>query len=164
MKVNRVRATAYAHRSFDGLVEIQTDEGISGIAIGTGDAGAAARKLGSDLLIGEDPRAVIALWQKMQSTGSGRAAIALLDLALWDLKAKIRGEPLWKTLGAARPRANAHISLDTSSPDFEFPISNRRNDTAFARENCASVRMLRPIRNSWQSFGVRFRKTRHTRC
>jgi L-alanine-DL-glutamate epimerase-like enolase superfamily enzyme len=38
------------------------------------------------------------------------AAMALLDVALWDLKAKANREPLWKTLGGARPRPIAFAS------------------------------------------------------
>jgi L-alanine-DL-glutamate epimerase-like enolase superfamily enzyme len=60
------------------------------------------------LLIGEDPREVRRLWQKLYHEPSirwvGRAgitqmALAALDVALWDLKAKDAGLPLWKLLG-----------------------------------------------------------------
>ena len=40
--------------------------------------------------------------------GLPETTIAALDVALWDLKAKANDEPLWKTLGGARPRANSH--------------------------------------------------------
>jgi L-alanine-DL-glutamate epimerase-like enolase superfamily enzyme len=62
------------------------------------------------LLIGEDPREVIALWQKLHGQAEiywvGRAgithlALGAVDLALWDLKAKDAGLPLWKLLGGS---------------------------------------------------------------
>ena len=39
--------------------------------------------------------------------GQATAAIAALDVALWDLKARINDEPLWKTLGASSNRVRA---------------------------------------------------------
>jgi L-alanine-DL-glutamate epimerase-like enolase superfamily enzyme len=119
MKITRVGTTAFADRSPDCLVEIQVDDGFTGVAVGPGVAGAEAQELGTQALVGEDPRAVTALWQKIQSGKSESHSTALLDLALWDLKAKLNGEPLWKTLGGARPRANAYVRFDGSSLDDE---------------------------------------------
>ena len=66
----------------------------------------------------------MSLWQKMFDwfAGSGRPRldyelIALLDIALWDLKAKSNNEPLWKSLGGSRPRANSYASLNCLSLD-----------------------------------------------
>ena len=60
------------------------------------------------LLLGEDPREVQALWQKLfrhpplqwvGRAGVSQLALAAIDVALWDVKAKEAGEPLWKLLG-----------------------------------------------------------------
>jgi L-alanine-DL-glutamate epimerase-like enolase superfamily enzyme len=71
-----------------------------------------------DLLVGEDPRGVTGLWQRMNDAaaaspyaGAADAAIAALDLALWDLKARSGGDPLWRALGACPPRVNVHARL-----------------------------------------------------
>ena len=62
------------------------------------------------LLIGEDPREVLALWEKLHKQSEiywvGRAgithlALGAIDIALWDLKAKDAGQPLWKLLGGS---------------------------------------------------------------
>ena len=62
------------------------------------------------LLIGEDPREVRALWEKLYNQSEiywvGRAgithlALGAIDIALWDLKAKEAGLPLWKLLGGS---------------------------------------------------------------
>jgi len=46
---------------------------------------------------------------------------AILDVALWDLKAKANDEPLWKTLGASRPRVNVHLaSCSPTSNDADL--------------------------------------------
>jgi len=99
-------------------VELETDRGLMGIGIGSQIVGEKALYIAEDLLIGEDPRAVTAHWQRMcqQISAKGQHerhwhALAMLDMALWDLKAKNNHEPLWKTLGGARPRAFACASL-----------------------------------------------------
>ena len=62
------------------------------------------------LLLGEDPREVRALWEKLYRQAQiywvGRAgithlALGAIDIALWDLKAKAAGLPLWKLLGGS---------------------------------------------------------------
>ena len=57
-------------------------------------------------LLGQDADLIEALWQKMwwRSHYGGRGgaatmAISAIDIALWDLKAKRLGTPLWKLLG-----------------------------------------------------------------
>jgi L-alanine-DL-glutamate epimerase-like enolase superfamily enzyme len=60
------------------------------------------------LLVGEDPRQVQHLWRKLachppiQWVGRGgitHLALGAIDIALWDLKAKAAGAPLWELLG-----------------------------------------------------------------
>lgn len=98
------------------VVALSTGDGLTGTGIGDAGAGVAAQRLAKSLLLGEDPRGVAGLWERMaRAVGrrGGRAhrrAAALLDHALWDLKARAGGEPLWKALGGARPRAYAHAS------------------------------------------------------
>ena len=108
------------------FVELLTDAGLTGIAIADARAGGEVRRLVNDLLIGADPRNASGLWEQMTAANSAarrqapvRKAIAVLDLALWDLKAKANDEPLWRTLGGARPRANAYASFDHPDADDE---------------------------------------------
>ena len=62
------------------------------------------------LLLGADPSEVRALWEKLHKRSEiywvGRAgithlALGAIDIALWDLKAKAAGLPLWKLLGGS---------------------------------------------------------------
>ena len=91
------------------FAHIQTDEGLEGL--GVGDGGRAAQVLINDslkpILIGQDPLNIEKLWDDMfwRLRGVGRkglafAAISALDTALWDLKAKYFGVPLYRLLGA----------------------------------------------------------------
>lgn len=95
------------------ILYIDTDEGVTGIApMGNDRVGGLFHTIE-----GKDPRGVVGLWKEMQdfvhkggNEGEAKAAIASIDVALWDLKAKIAGEPLWQTLGAREGRAKAYAS------------------------------------------------------
>ena len=96
------------------FAEIRTEGGFEGVGFSYSKrAGgpaqfAHAREVAPDL-IGEDPNDIARLWTKLVWAGAsvGRSgastqAIAALDVALWDLKAKRAGLPLAKLLGAHR--------------------------------------------------------------
>jgi L-alanine-DL-glutamate epimerase-like enolase superfamily enzyme len=89
------------------VVLVETDSDLTGVAIGDGSL--------IDRVFpaveGEDPRSVSALYDRMLAwtfkaghAGSVHGAIGAIDLALWDIKAKAAGEPLWRLLGG-RDRA-----------------------------------------------------------
>jgi L-alanine-DL-glutamate epimerase-like enolase superfamily enzyme len=109
------------------LLFIDSDEGVSGVAVGGGSP-SQIQGLVNDLLLGEDPRGVKGLWQKMNDAafkGGNRgeigSAISTIDVALWDLKARLNNEPLWKTLGASTNRVRAYASgIDLSLRDDEI--------------------------------------------
>ena len=70
------------------------------------------------LLLGEDPADVTRLWRNLSTfpavqwvgrAGITQMALAAVDIALWDLRAKAAGVPLWKLLGGATsPRLEAY--------------------------------------------------------
>jgi L-alanine-DL-glutamate epimerase-like enolase superfamily enzyme len=85
-----------------GVLLLHTDGGLTGVGLGAHPD--IARIFPA--VEGEDPRAVTALYDRMLAHvfKSGHAGtfgtIGAVDMALWDLKAKMAGEPLWRTLGA----------------------------------------------------------------
>jgi galactonate dehydratase len=96
------------------LVQVLTSEGKSGvgeaaIAYGTGATAAAGmvKDLAQDFLLGKDPFAIEALWSEMYdhtfwSKGGGPivfAGISALEQALWDIKGKCLGVPVYEMLG-----------------------------------------------------------------
>jgi L-alanine-DL-glutamate epimerase-like enolase superfamily enzyme len=111
-------------RGSGSFLYIDTDQGVTGIGFG---GGAAVRRF-EHLLIGQDPRGVVGLWKTMCDAafkggveGEAKAAIGALDIALWDLKARLNNEPLWKTLGASNPRVKAYASgIDLCLSDEEI--------------------------------------------
>jgi len=93
-------------------LRIETDEGV----VGLGDATLNGRELAVvaylrehvvPLLIGRDPARIEDTWQFLYRSAYWRrgpvtmAAIAAVDVALWDVKAKVAGMPLYQLLGGA---------------------------------------------------------------
>ena len=117
-----------SRRSTNMAVYIDTDEGQTGVTIGSPSSRAFVHSFVDNLLLGEDPRGVRGLWQKMvdrvfkgNNRGQVTDALSTVDVALWDLKAKAAGEPLWKTLGASTDRVRAYASgLDMPLSDEEL--------------------------------------------
>jgi L-talarate/galactarate dehydratase len=113
------------------FAEIGTEAGLSGVGFSYSKrAGgpaqfAHAREVAPDL-VGEDPSDIGRLWTKLVWAGasvgrSGAAtqALAAIDVALWDLKAKRAGLPLAKLLGAHRDSVRCY---NTSGGFLHEPI------------------------------------------
>lgn len=91
------------------FVKVYTDAGIVGIGECSGwprVIETAVQDLKA-LLIGEDPTHIERLWQKMQVATMGHGmlgtvgagAMTGIDVALWDIKGKALGVPVWNLLG-----------------------------------------------------------------
>jgi L-rhamnonate dehydratase len=90
------------------LVEIETDEGYAGVGLGGGGWPGAfvVEHYLSPLLVGENPLDVERLWERLYratyrhgQAGIVLMAISAVDLALWDLKGRVLGQPAWQLLG-----------------------------------------------------------------
>lgn len=104
------------------VVEIDTDEGYTGTGwLGSTRAGDVFKRLIDsqfvDLLPGRDPFATEAIWQDLRDhtvyygeTGLSMYPRAAIDVALWDIKAKAAGQPLYKLLGGEDDRIRAYAS------------------------------------------------------
>jgi L-alanine-DL-glutamate epimerase-like enolase superfamily enzyme len=96
------------HRNFLFVI-VDTDEGIYGV----GESGITGRELAimgaidhfKELLIGEDPFRIEHIWQMLFRGGFFPAqriltsAISAIDIALWDIKGKALGVPIYELLG-----------------------------------------------------------------
>jgi len=100
-------------------VEIQTDEGVSGL-FGPIEEWQIfpIRKPLRSLLIGRDPLAIELLHDQMVRldrhgrSGLYMTAISALDIALWDLKGKAWQQPIYRLLGGpTRPAVPAYASM-----------------------------------------------------
>ncbi|HVO55070.1 MAG TPA: mandelate racemase/muconate lactonizing enzyme family protein [Solirubrobacterales bacterium] len=129
--------TAASSSQDDIVVEIHTDEGVSGIgetdvnpwvaaacieAPGTHNMGLGLR----EMLIGTDPMEVESLWERLYvgSAMNGRRgavinAIGALDLALHDLRGKALGKPAYEQMGGAvRDSVTPYASLQPETDSF----------------------------------------------
>ena len=106
------------------FLEIFTDENITGYAL----IGNSYVEKIFPLLEGKDPRSVLGIWKEMNdlvfkggNEGERCDAISAVDLALWDLKAKIADQPLWKLLGSSNNKVKAYASgIDLNLTDEEI--------------------------------------------
>ena len=111
MKVTEIKSFSVADS--DGrpyfIVKVETDEGVYGLGeVGIRWWGVAIEKAVehlSEIVVGQDPFATERLWQRMYRGSFFPAervytcAISAIDIALWDIKGKALGLPVYKLLG-----------------------------------------------------------------
>jgi L-alanine-DL-glutamate epimerase-like enolase superfamily enzyme len=103
-------------------LRVGTDEGIEGLGVTyfggrlTATLRHAVDELGA-LAIGEDPLRVEAVAAKLTAAAGGAGpggvltmALSAIDVALWDIKGKALGLPLWKLLGGGRDHIATYAS------------------------------------------------------
>ncbi len=136
MRIERIEATHYqvplptvltdsTHgemRHFELVtVRLYDSDGAEGVGYtySVNHGGAAIRTLiAEDLvpqLLGEETDRIARLWQRMWWAvhycgrgGLAAFAISAVDIALWDLAARRRGQPLWRLLGGHDPQVRAY--------------------------------------------------------
>jgi D-arabinonate dehydratase len=93
------------------VVRVRTSEGAEGVGWGLGRGAPIAEAVQAlaPLVIGADPWCSQQIWQRMYESsipygqrGISMRALSLLDIALWDLKGRAAGVPVWQLLGGAR--------------------------------------------------------------
>lgn len=132
-------------------VRIRDESGEEGLGYTytTGMGGAAIRAhLERDLapvLLQADPRRIEHLWEKLwwrlHFVGRGGAAVFALsavDIALWDLKGRSLGEPLWRMLGGHKSRVKAYAG----GVDLHLPLEALCEQTkAFLERGFRAIKM-----------------------
>lgn len=113
------------------FVRIDTDEGISGWGEGSlqyRDADLEAEILDfAKFLEGKDPRRIDWIWTSLyrRVTWAGgpvsMSAIAAIETALWDLKAKSLGIPVWELAGG-RHRDNVRVYANGWFEELTEPV------------------------------------------
>jgi L-alanine-DL-glutamate epimerase-like enolase superfamily enzyme len=114
-----VKETQYALANF---VEVETDDGLKGHALSTYPLKYGIREYinreaapaieGMDPLRPEEVRTKL-FWATARKhfMGAWNCAVSLIDIALWDLKGKALGQPIWKLLGGAHSQLPAYITF-----------------------------------------------------
>lgn len=110
MKITDVRVIVTCPGRNYVLVKVMTDQdGLYGVGDGTVNGNeltvAQAIEHASQLIIGRDPMAIEDTWQLLHNWSYWRggpifkSAIGAIDLALWDIKGKVAGLPVYQLLG-----------------------------------------------------------------
>ncbi|MCB0095971.1 MAG: mandelate racemase/muconate lactonizing enzyme family protein [Caldilineaceae bacterium] len=95
------------------FVQVETDAGLTGWGEVTTYPGPVANRAVAayidhigDWLRGEDPQNIEAIWHKIfrsftyvGTRGATTAAISAIDIALWDIRGKVLGQPIYQLLG-----------------------------------------------------------------
>ena len=138
------RSSPGAHHVSGIYVEIQTDEDVSGLfgPIDETQAFVIAKHLRSHL-IGRDPLATETLSDQMlRLNRHGRSGLFMtgvspVDCALWDLKGKAWGQPIYRLLGGpTRPAVPAYASMlgYSTEPAAAAQVAREYVDMGFAAQ------------------------------
>jgi L-alanine-DL-glutamate epimerase-like enolase superfamily enzyme len=160
------------------LIRIETDDG----AVGWGEAVSQFREATlatvvlvrdgfAPLIAGEDPRDVERLWERMCThaywygvEGIAAFAISAIDMALWDLKGKLLGQPVAKLLGGQlRDEIPAMASIIFDMEDLDWTLAEFKGfrdegyrvvkggwgmhpDAVFGQDRKRDLKLIREIR------------------
>lgn len=114
------------------IVEIDTDEGVTGFGAGQGNPEVVKAIVETQLrpqLLGQDPTLIEGHWERMYSGSRGQPSLdrgysqpgpsrrgdtlcgmAGVDIALWDILGKSLGQPVYRLLGASRTSVRGYAS------------------------------------------------------
>ncbi|MBG0563976.1 D-mannonate dehydratase ManD [Actinoplanes aureus] len=142
-------------------LKIVTDEGVTGV----GDATLNGRELAVaayltehvvPALIGRDPARIEDTWQYLYKGAYWRrgpvtmSAIAAVDTALWDIKGKVAGLPVYQLLGG-RSREGVTVYGHANAPDTESVLSEI---SAYVDRGYRAVRVQTGIPGLESTYGV----------
>ena len=140
MKITYVNT--YFVRPRWGFVEIGTDEGYTGWgeAVLEGHAAAVLASVQEmkDYLIGHDPSRIEDLWETMYRAGFYRgggvlmSAISGIDQALWDIKGKVFGAPVYELIGGrCRDRVKVYSWIGGDRPSDVGAAAKEKQNEGF---------------------------------
>ncbi|MDP2949371.1 MAG: mandelate racemase/muconate lactonizing enzyme family protein [Chloroflexota bacterium] len=112
------------------VVEVETDSGIVGYSVLGGGGGSPwpmtvefINCYASQFLAGQDALLVERIWNQMvrqagrHPAGMWASVAGAIDLALWDIRGKALGHPVWQLIGGARDRVPAYVSFGLAGPN-----------------------------------------------
>jgi D-galactarolactone cycloisomerase len=132
------------------LVQVETDDGISGIGSCSGNGElieVIVAKVLKPLLIGMDPTAIDEIWDKAYvrgghkefgTRGIGVVALSGIDIALWDIFGKVRGVPVYELLGG---KCRDKVSVYATALYPEEPAKVAARARAFADQGFHGVKI-----------------------
>jgi len=154
MKITQIRLYSVAPRWL--FLAIDTDEGITGwgepVIEGRADSVEAAVKELSSYIIGRDPSRINDIWQTLYRGGFYRggpilmSAIAGIDQALWDIKGKVMGQPVYELLGGlVRDKMKTYSWVGGDDPSEEVEQMQRLMESGwdtFKLNGCGRLKIV----------------------
>ncbi len=142
MKITRMEILAAQQGRIIVFVKLHTDEGIVGFGepscVGKEQAVMGALRDLEGYLIGADPFQIERLWGYMYRTVIWRggpvlmAALSGVEHALWEIKAKALGVPVWELLGGrVRDRVEVYAWIHGDTPESYAQDAQRRLEEGF---------------------------------
>ncbi len=112
------------------FVEVETDLGIIGHGLAAITRETVIAEIVNGVIApaikGDDPLANERIWDKLYwtllprgQTGFGAQALSAIDIALWDIRGKAFGQPVWRLLGGARRRVPLYATFGFDFLDRE---------------------------------------------
>ncbi|MDE0466514.1 MAG: mandelate racemase/muconate lactonizing enzyme family protein [Candidatus Poribacteria bacterium] len=140
------------------VIRIHTDTGISGVGQtacwGYPEAVDSIINTFKKHLIGQNPLRIEHHWQYLYRMGPFRGtalsgAISAVDIALWDIKGKYLGVPIWELLGGnCRDKIRLHLLGGGSTPETMYEAAKAAVEEGF------TALKFDPVVGNFQDMGV----------
>ena len=139
------------------LLRLETDDGLVGWGEPVVEGRAATTESAvhelAEYVVGADPRDVENLWQTIYRGGFYRggpvltSALSGIDQAVWDIKAKALGVPIYELLGGrVRDKMEVYSWIDSNTPEQAAACAKDRMSRGFR-----SIKMLGVDQNGWMN-------------
>jgi L-alanine-DL-glutamate epimerase-like enolase superfamily enzyme len=155
-------AGGYCNGRLSCLVFVHTDEGLTGVGSVYSHPGLVTSIIEDHLqpmLLGQDPLQVEQLWDRCYrlTRWYGRKGVAVsslggIDTALWDIRGKAAGKPIFELLGGKRPNVPAYASALLWKDD---PAELGREAARHLSEGFRGVKMRLGRSHEYDSTAVR---------
>lgn len=142
MKITKIETFKVVPRWL--FLRIETDDGFVGwgepVVEGKAATTEAAVHELSPLIMGKDPRRVEEIWQTIYRGGFYRggpvltSALSGIDQALWDIKAKALGVPIYDCFGGpVRNKMEVYSWIDSTTPEEAVASAKKVSRQAFVK-------------------------------
>ena len=137
------------------FTKVETDTGIVGYGLTGANQRFGVKELINreiaPLLLGENPLETERLFDKCRlelnprdQTGAWSSAVSAIDIALWDIKGKHFGEPVWRLLGGAQNPVPAYITFGLLEYNAEQLVQVAKS---FVEQGADKIKMVVAIDN-----------------
>lgn len=116
---------AACHGAHAVIVEMKTDEGITGWGETAGREAVAKHGYAAEAIIGKNPLEIAKICDELRLRGCTSIALSGLEMAMWDILGKIAGQPLYQLLGGkVRERIPLCGLMGVKSPEEAAETAN----------------------------------------